>query len=163
MAPFSSSYGTSIATLSPRDVFAGSNAPHQTCRVYASISDSISAGSGDSFVFELAEPTHVEYVQAIGQGKDDDRGLDGAAYLEYDTCGDLTYGNRYWHGAKVFVGNSTTASGNEYCGYAGSEILHEANTDLGYDLDPYELFRMGGSVACPSDIGSSKYVVIQMA
>ena len=85
-----------------------------------------------------------------------------------DDCSSFNYGNTYWYGAKIYVGNSTVAQGNEFCGYAGSDLKHAANTDLYdqngdlYDFDFLEAMKVGGSVACPTDIGPSQYVVIEM-
>ena len=71
-------------------------------------------------------------------------------------------------GAKIYVGNNTVAAGNEFCGYAGAENQHTNSIDLfddngvEYDFDFKEAFKVGGSVACPAEIGPSQYVVIEM-
>ena len=78
----------------------------------------------------------------------------------------ISYGNKFWHGAKIYVGNNTVAAGNEFCGLAGAEYFHTNRPDLydlyGYDFDFQEAAKVGGSVACPAEIGPSQYVVVEM-
>ena len=52
--------------MAPRDNFLRSNAPYQSCRIY----DSPNQSAVDSFIFELDEPTYIEYIHASGAGHD---------------------------------------------------------------------------------------------
>ena len=70
-SPYDEDLSTSITVLNPRDMVANTNVKHGgTCRAFALLSDSIANGNGNIFVFELAQSQYIEYVLAIGQGKD---------------------------------------------------------------------------------------------
>ena len=79
----------------------------------------------------------------------------------YDTCL-MEYSNRFWYGAKAYVGNSTdiTDSSMEFCGYVSSENLVTKSSSA---FEMTEMFRMGDSVICPDTTTPSKYVVIYLA
>ena len=110
----------------------------------------------------------MEYVHANGQTQhNDSTGTEppnfGDSYSA--TCAGVSvedFGNNFWHGAKIYVGNSTSLSDLQPCGVAGSD-KKLSYSDVTDKESAEELIKMGGSVSCPDTIGSSKFVVIHMS
>ena len=97
--------------------------------MYKQLDAAAVAANKNLFVFELAQLTYVEYVHANGQTWTGDYDPITTVYDEfYGTIWDdgipaniHDASNKYWHGARIHVGNSTTPNGNYYCGLAGAE------------------------------------------
>ena len=68
-SPYDGDLSSSITVLNPRDVVATNDVTHGgTCRIFQYIETSVDIGSGNIFVFELAQSKYIEYVLAIGTG-----------------------------------------------------------------------------------------------
>ena len=120
-------------------------------------------------VFKLAQPTYVQFVHATGDSDDynyDWEGWDVTPDPTDPTGHDKTcsiYGNYYWIGVEVYVGNSadiTDLTQTFYCGQVSSSAYME-DSDLA-DHDSFlDMVKSGGSVRC-DDVyyGSSQYVIL---
>ena len=67
----------------------------------------------------------MQYIHAMGQGDEGNTAVIVDHNLSWDSSVDscsMEYSNRFWYGAKAYVGNSTdiTDSSMEFCGYVSS-------------------------------------------
>ena len=71
--------------------------------------------------------------------------------------------NWFWHDARIYVGNSTAIADNTFCGYASQEgRKSRLSLSVGDEEGMIEMLKLGESVKCPENIGTSLYVIVYL-
>ena len=127
-----------------------------TCRAYDRKSDN------KNIVFELPEPTYIEYVHANGPGHEGGGAGFSSNYNNFNrrhSCGN-GYSNRYWYAVQVYLGDDATNTANESIGYISHDVFLNHATDNS-SFDYKDLIKVGGSIKVPDHIGKVNYVVLK--